>query len=349
LAWHLERFGITGELVSLDVSNRSTAIARERAASAGIGNTEFRVGAIEDLPIDGSGMFDYIDCSGILNHVVDPVAALARLARVLVPGGGMGVMAYGALGRTGVYPAQEALRLLAKAEPVTADLARLFVEGLPDENWLRKNAAFAGVANTDDVELADILLNPRDRAFSVRDLVTLFAGQGLAIRTFLPPVMYDPVPVLREPTLRERANNLSQVERWCLAELMQGTLNKHVFYAVKKNAESGEIMSLLDDPETLMIPHGMNPSALAQAVLDAGREDQPVGIQFMVDGRQRSMAVSFSVAELAIMRLIEGPTAVRTIVERLGDKIDPPIVHDALRRVVTVFEKVAGLHLMRLG
>ncbi|MDF2764452.1 MAG: methyltransferase, partial [Rhodospirillales bacterium] len=48
----------------------------------------------------------------MLHHLDDPAAGLAALARALAPGGGLGVMVYGALGRTGVYHAQAMLKML---------------------------------------------------------------------------------------------------------------------------------------------------------------------------------------------------------------------------------------------
>ncbi len=60
----------------------------------------------------GLGKFDYIDCCGVLHHLPDPAAGLAILRGALNDDGGIGLMVYGAFGRTGVYHLQEALRLL---------------------------------------------------------------------------------------------------------------------------------------------------------------------------------------------------------------------------------------------
>ena len=70
------------------------------------------------------------------------LAALSLLVSVLSEGGGMGIMVYGRYGRTGVYEAQQALRLLDQEtddDQTRIDRARRFVDTLPPTNWLKKN------------------------------------------------------------------------------------------------------------------------------------------------------------------------------------------------------------------
>ena len=61
----------------------------------------------------GGAKFDYINLCGVLHHLPDPPAALTMLRRhALAPGGAIGLMVYGLLGRRGVYETQAMLRLL---------------------------------------------------------------------------------------------------------------------------------------------------------------------------------------------------------------------------------------------
>ena len=52
----------------------------------------------------------------MLHHLAEPKAALAILETALNEGGGMDIMVYGRYGRTGVYEAQQALRLLDRLD-----------------------------------------------------------------------------------------------------------------------------------------------------------------------------------------------------------------------------------------
>ncbi len=140
-------------------------------------------GSLLDLPGSGLGPFDYIDCCGVLHHLPDPAAGLAALLSVLAPGGGLGLMVYAPHGRTGVYELQDALRWLApETEPPAArlDAARRMMRHLPESAWLRRNTLFADHLTGGDAGLYDLLLNPRDRAFTVPALHALLQAAGLA-------------------------------------------------------------------------------------------------------------------------------------------------------------------------
>ncbi|MGB0680135.1 MAG: class I SAM-dependent methyltransferase, partial [Polyangiales bacterium] len=111
LGVQLKTAGIEAELTYLDLAERALNIARARAERHGVHAT-FHRASLLDTAARGLGPFDYINCSGVLHHLPDPGAGLRALAAVLAPGGTMGIMLYGALGRIGVYQAQQMLQLL---------------------------------------------------------------------------------------------------------------------------------------------------------------------------------------------------------------------------------------------
>ena len=144
----------------------------------------------------------------MLHHLPDPAEGLRALPSVLAPGGGLGLMVYAPHGRTGVYMVQDALRLLAPAdEPPAArlDVARRVMRHLPETAWLRQNRFLDDHVNGGDAGLYDLLLNPRDRAFTVPQLVALLAGAGLRVACWVEPLRYDPLFWLPDPKLRARA------------------------------------------------------------------------------------------------------------------------------------------------
>jgi len=71
---------------SVDVSADSVAEAKRRTERAGLTNVEFRQGDIFELPF-GAGSFDHVFVCFVLEHLAQPVEALAALDRVLKPGG----------------------------------------------------------------------------------------------------------------------------------------------------------------------------------------------------------------------------------------------------------------------
>lgn len=78
-------------ITSLEISEASLAIARERAEAEEISNVTFIQGDIFDLP-PGLGPFDHIFVCFVLEHLPNPGQALTCLKSVLKPGGTMTVI-----------------------------------------------------------------------------------------------------------------------------------------------------------------------------------------------------------------------------------------------------------------
>ena len=227
--------GRPGGVTYLDRSAAAQAVARARAEARGL-VLDWHLGSLLDLAGSGLGPFDYIDCCGVLHHLPDPAAGLAALLSVLAPGGGLGLMFYAPHGRTGVYMLQDALRLLAPADeapPARLDVARRVMRHLPDSAWLRRNSYFGDHIEGGDAGLYDLLLNPRDRAYTVPDLMALLDGAGLRAAALMEPLRYDPAAYLPDPRLRARIAGLDPVARAALAEALTGNMSTHVIYAVR--------------------------------------------------------------------------------------------------------------------
>ena len=144
LADHAAREGGTSDwsVTYLDLSDASRTIAEARIAARGLsGNVRFVQGEIEAVGEIAPGAFDYIDCCGVLHHLADPAAGLRALAGQLRPGGGMGLMVYGTLGRTGVYHLQDAMGVMADEAPdgERLRLMKRLLKDLPRTNWLKRN------------------------------------------------------------------------------------------------------------------------------------------------------------------------------------------------------------------
>jgi len=205
LAQHLADRVPGGRVDYLDLSAASQAVARARAEVRGLTNITFHQGSITDLP-DFGEPFDYIDCCGVLHHLPDPDVGLRCLATVLRPGGGMGIMVYGALGRTGVYPAQAALRALAPEPDMRRRLKvlRQMLSDAPETNWLKRNP-FLSSLDDDDSALADLLLHPIDRAYTVPEVAAFAEQAGLTLSAFIAPARYEPATYLSDKDLLKRA------------------------------------------------------------------------------------------------------------------------------------------------
>ncbi len=238
LAQQMAREGRAGSVTWLDRSGTSLKIAQARATARGLTNIIWEQRSLLELPGSGLGPFDYIDCCGVLHHLPDPAEGLRALLSVLAPGGGLGLMVYAPHGRTGVYMLQDALRLLAPADEAPAarlDAAKRVMRHLPETAWLRRNGFLDDHVNGGDAGLYDLLLNPRDRSFTVRELHALLAGEGLVVTCWVEPMRYDPIPLLPDPRLRVRVETLDPIDRAALAEALAGNVSAHIVYCVRQD------------------------------------------------------------------------------------------------------------------
>lgn len=84
------RVGPTGRAIGLDMTPEMLEQARRNAAEAGTTNVDFIEGTIEAIPLPDRSV-DVIISNCVINLAADKPAVLAEMARVLRPGGRMGV------------------------------------------------------------------------------------------------------------------------------------------------------------------------------------------------------------------------------------------------------------------
>jgi SAM-dependent methyltransferase len=84
------RVGPTGVAYGLDMTEEMLALARRNAAEAGIANVHFLKGRIEEIPLPAESV-DVVISNCVVNLSTDKPAVLAEIARVLKPGGRVGI------------------------------------------------------------------------------------------------------------------------------------------------------------------------------------------------------------------------------------------------------------------
>ena len=230
----------------LDLSAASRSITEARAAARRLNNIHFVSGRIEDIVRLCPGPYDYIDCCGVLHHLADPEAGLRSLTAQLARDGGMGLMVYGALGRRGVYDVQDSMNFLGRglADGAKLDMVQRLLEGLPQSHWLRRNPFVADHFQGGLAGLYDLLLHPRDRAYTVPEMLAFLHSGAVRAVAMIAPGQYDPCHYLCDPEIQERAASLAEVERWALAERLSGGLTKHIVYVVHADRRDDPVARL---------------------------------------------------------------------------------------------------------
>jgi arsenite methyltransferase len=85
-----KRVGPTGVAYGVDMTDEMLALARRNAADAGVTNVHFLKGEIENVPLPADSV-DVVISNCVINLSTDKAAVIAEMARVLKPGGRVGV------------------------------------------------------------------------------------------------------------------------------------------------------------------------------------------------------------------------------------------------------------------
>jgi len=81
-----KKVGEQGRVIGVDMTEDMVAKGRQLAQEHGFGNVEFRLGYIEQLPVD-SGVVDVVISNCVINLTPDKLASFKEVHRVLRPGG----------------------------------------------------------------------------------------------------------------------------------------------------------------------------------------------------------------------------------------------------------------------
>ena len=337
LAQQMTKLGRAGRVTWLDRSLSAMKIAHGRATARGLTNIDWEQRSLLDLPESGLGPFDYIDCCGVLHHLPDPAAGLRALLSVLAPGGGMGLMVYAPYGRTGVYMVQDVLRRLVQADETPQqrlDIARRVIKHLPETQWLRHNRNFDDHINGGNAGLYDLLLNPRDRAYTVTELSALLHEAGLKVTCWVEPCRYDPAPMLPDPRLRARLDTMDLTARAALAEALAGNMAVHILYCVR----AGDPVIPIDATAESTVPvfREMDGETLVRGI----RPDGTLTVTF--DGLRTVIALP--PLATAILPLINGQRTVGEIAATLaGRGTKPDTFHQAWRQTFVALQRINRL------
>ena len=85
-----KRVGPSGIAYGLDMTDEMLALARQNASDAAVRNVRFLKGVIEQIPLPADSV-DVVISNCVINLSVDKPAVLTEIARVLKPGGRIGI------------------------------------------------------------------------------------------------------------------------------------------------------------------------------------------------------------------------------------------------------------------
>jgi SAM-dependent methyltransferase len=261
------------QVIGIDVSATSIQETRKLKDKHRIGNLELRQLPVERAT-DLGRTFEHVICTGVLHHLPDPDLGLRALHDVLLPSGAMHLMVYAPYGRAGVYLLQDYCRRLGIGT-TAAEIRELAasLRALPPDHPLlplMRNAPDF----RDEAGLADALLHPQDRAYSVPQLFDSLAASGLEFGRWVRQAAYLPqcgalASSPHEPLLAR----LPVDEQYAAVELFRGTMVRHSAVVYRRDRPQSHTIAFEGDawlgyvpvrlPDTVAVQERLQPGAAA--------------------------------------------------------------------------------------
>lgn len=220
-------------VTAIDISDTSLRHTRDLRRKYNLENLELHQLPIERVREIGRS-FDLVVCTGVLHHLSDPDHGLCALRDVLRPSGAMRLMVYARYGRAGIYMMQEYCRLLgiSASDKDLRDLGAA-IEALPPDHPISGVLRRAKDFRRPEA-MADALLHPQDRAYTVPELYAWLDRCGMSFGRWIEqaPYLAQCGVVARSPHAAGLASLPSRLQH-AAVELFRGTMVSHDFVAYR--------------------------------------------------------------------------------------------------------------------
>lgn len=305
-------------VVGIDLSASSLAHERFLKEKHNLTNLTLHQGRLQDVAKIGLE-FDFIDCSGVLHHLPDPVEGLRALSGVLRPEGTIAVMVYGRHGRVGVYMMQELFQVMGLGQ-TEADVAMVkqTLEALPKRHVIQE---YLGRSHDTkyDAGLVDTFLHPQDRAYTVQECMDFVRDAGMAFMGWWDNILYYAEGQLNPggPIYKHLAT-LPDSRVWQFMELYNGTLGQHSFAVCHPNRPVGSYRIDFEGSGFL------NYTPVVRSNVVANAEGTPAGVITLQRGNYPSYPLAPALA--ALFQQIDGKKSIRECYQ--AAKLTDPTIQD---------------------
>jgi len=300
------------QVTGIDFSATSVRCTEELKRKYGLHNLQ-----VHQIPVEHvyelDAVFDRIVCTGVLHHLADPEAGLRALRDVLEPDGALNLMVYAPYGRAGIYMMQEFCRRVGiqATDGGIRDLIGVLgalSSGHPLASLLREAPDFR-----QEAALADALLHPRDRAYSVPQLFDLIERAGLTFGRWVRQAPYSsrcgaPASI----PLASRMVQLPLAGQYAAVELFRGTMVRHSMIAYRNDGPEPHPVSFAGDAWLGYVPIRVSGTVCVEKRLPPGA----AAVLINPNHTFRDLVMAIDSAEKCWLEAIDGTRPVSEIIAR---------------------------------
>ncbi len=343
------------QIVYLDFSKNSMAIAQKRAEYRGLSNITWINDSILNIPNLKLGKFDYINCVGVLHHLESPDLGLKILKDSLTEKGGMCLMVYAKYGRTGVYQIQELMRMVNKNTASLQEEVKngwSIMKGLPASNWyVRGKALISDIHTMGDIGLYDLFLHKQDRCYSIPELYDFVNKADLNFVDFVDSrsrMLLRLENFITDQELLTELKNRSVIEQQAICEIITGQIIKYGFFVSNQKSS----IASFDNLDNVPYIHTIN--GLAKQIYEH-LEVNPHLLGSMVnfnwkselDGDVKISLPVTSFTKYLFKYMIGENMSFREIfdatIAEVGEKVDDKLLIQSVKNTLTILQDAGAL------
>ena len=273
--------------------------------------------------------FDLVVSTGVLHHLPDPDSGLRALRGVLSPDGAMQLMVYAPYGRAGVYLLQDYCRRLGigtssrEIQELTQSL-----QGLPPDHplvpLLRHAPDFKAEAG-----IADALLHPQDRAYSVPEFLHFLSEADLKLGRWVRQAAYLPqCGALASSPHNALLERLPLSEQYAAIEDFRGTMVRHSAVIYRNDQSKDQIVSFTGSDWLDYVPMKQSDTIAVQDKLPAGS----AAVLINRSHTYTDIYLPITQAQKALYDQIDGKQSIRTIIGRISGNTHNDTLRENVRR-----------------
>ncbi len=300
------------KVVGIDFSATSVRCTEELKQKYHLSNLQ-----VHKLPIERVNeletSFDQIVCTGVLHHLANPDEGLRALREVLKPTGAMHLMVYAPFGRAGIYLLQDFCKRIGiqATDGEIRDLIaalRALPPGHPLETLLREAPDFR-----EEAGLADALLHPQDRAYSVPQLFDFIKRGGLTFGRWVRQAPYTPqCGAIANIPQASRIAQLPFEEQYATVELFRGTMVTHSAVLYRNDSPDRQRVSFAGDAWLNYVPIRMSDTICVQERLPPGA----AAVLINQNHTYRDLVMPIDSTEKCLFDAIDGNSSIGGILQK---------------------------------
>jgi SAM-dependent methyltransferase len=221
------------KVVAIDISQSSLDHQRYLKDKHGLGNLDVHLLSVAEVPTLGLD-FDLVVSTGVLHHMVDPLAGMKALGKCLRRDGALAVMLYAKYGRIGVELLQSVFHDLGLGQDEAAvKMVKDTISVLPPDHPVHSYLKVARDLQS-DAALVDTFLPARERSYTVEECIDLVTSAGLAFQGWFHKTPYYPHDLFAPGTAFYSAvTALPETKMWSVMERVQTLNGCHFFMACR--------------------------------------------------------------------------------------------------------------------